>query len=120
MKVSSAGKAQPEVQAMKCSTFKNAINIIVDTPMKNICKEFWSFKKLLIAPYVPIILNRSNPEANLYQKFRPAEVRPIMVSRSLKEVISYITRLYVMLFMQAAPHWCHQSKRPEAQYNLAS
>ena len=68
---------------MKCISFRNAIHIIVDTPMRNVCEGFWLIKKILVTPYVPNPLDVNNPEAYLQQPYVPLAQRANMVSRIL-------------------------------------
>lgn len=77
--VLSAGKAADPVHNLKCITFRNAIHMIVDTPMRNICKGFWLIKKILVTPYAPNPLDIKDPELYLRLPFVPADKRPLLV-----------------------------------------
>ena len=73
------GSAAPIVRQMKCSTFHNAISIIVDTPMRNVCDDFWKMQKILVTPYVPNPLEAKNPRAYLHLPYRPLADRITLV-----------------------------------------
>ena len=65
---------------MKCETFRNAIHMIVDTPMRNVCKGFHNLTKILVTPYVPNPLDMNNPDAYLQLPSVPLRNRTTFVS----------------------------------------
>lgn len=81
MYMSCAGRAARPVQNMKCVSFRNAIHMIVDTPMRNVCEGFRLIKKILVTPYVPNPLDMKNPEAYLQLPYVPLAQRTNFVSR---------------------------------------
>ena len=74
---------------MKCISFRNAIHIIVDTPMRNVCEGFWLIKKILVTPYVPNPLDMNHPEAYLQQPYVPLGQRANMVSSISFECLEF-------------------------------
>ncbi len=67
---------------MRCNTFRNSTHIITDTPMRNVCQNYWHIKKIMVTPYVPNPLEERNPRAYLHLPYRPLADRQTLVSNA--------------------------------------
>ena len=80
--VTAAGEASQVVGDMRCNTFRNSTHIITDTPMRNVCQNYWHIKKIMVTPYVPNPLEERNPRAYLHLPYRPLADRQTLVSNA--------------------------------------